>query len=126
MKIVLAKKETIHFIGIGGIGMSGLSLIMKAKGFKIQGSDIAINKNIEKLKKNNVKIFIGQKKQNLKDVTIVVISSAIKKNNPELIEAKKKKITNYQKRENVSKSCFANEKYCCSWLSWKNNNNITS
>ncbi len=92
MKIELAKKETIHFIGIGGIGMSGLSLIMKAKGFKIQGSDIFINKNIEKLKKNNVKIFIGHKKQNLKDVTIVVISSAIKKNNPELIEAQRKKL----------------------------------
>jgi len=92
MKIELAKKETIHFIGIGGIGMSGLSLIMKAKGFKIQGSDIVINKNIEKLKKNNVKIFIGHKKQNLKDVTIVVISSAIKKNNPELIEAQRKKL----------------------------------
>ena len=92
MKIELAKKETIHFIGIGGIGMSGLSLIMKAKGFKIQGSDIAINKNIEKLKKNNVKIFIGHKKQNIKDVTIVVISSAIKKNNQELIEAQRKKL----------------------------------
>jgi len=92
MKIELAKKETIHFIGIGGIGMSGLSLIMKAKGFKIQGSDIFVNKNIEKLKKNNVKIFIGHKKQNLKDVTIVVISSAIKKNNPELIEAQRKKL----------------------------------
>ena len=92
MKIELAKKEIIHFIGIGGIGMSGLSLIMKAKGFKIQGSDIVINKNIEKLKKNNVKIFIGHKKQNLKDVTIVVISSAIKKNNPELIEAQRKKL----------------------------------
>ena len=94
MKIELAKKETIHFIGIGGIGMSGLSLIMKAKGFKIQGSDIAINKNIEKLKKQNVKVFVGHKKQNIKNVTIVVISSAIKKNNPELIEAKKKTITN--------------------------------
>ena len=92
MKIVLAKKETIHFIGIGGIGMSGLSLIMKAKGFKIQGSDIAVNRNIEKLKKNNVKIFIGHKKQNIKDVTIVVISSAIKRNNPELIEAQRKKL----------------------------------
>ena len=92
MKIELAKKEIIHFIGIGGIGMSGLSLIMKAKGFKIQGSDIVKNKNIEKLKKNNVKIFIGHKKQNLKDVTIVVISSAIKKNNPELIEAQRKKL----------------------------------
>ena len=92
MKIELAKKEIIHFIGIGGIGMSGLALIMKAKGFKIQGSDIAINKNIEKLKKNNVKIFIGHKKQNIKDVTIVVISSAIKRNNPELIEAQRKKL----------------------------------
>ena len=92
MKIELAKKEIIHFIGIGGIGMSGLALIMKAKGFKIQGSDISINKNIEKLKKNNVKIFIGHKKQNIKDVTIVVISSAIKRNNPELIEAQRKKL----------------------------------
>ncbi len=92
MKIELAKEETIHFIGIGGIGMSGLSLIMKGKGFKIQGSDIVINKNIERLKKEKIKIFIGQKKQNLRDATIVVISSAIKNNNPELIEAKKKKI----------------------------------
>ena len=92
MKIELAKEETIHFIGIGGIGMSGLSLIMKGKGFKIQGSDIIINKNIERLKKEKIKIFIGQKKQNLRDATIVVISSAIKNNNPELIEAKKKKI----------------------------------
>ena len=92
MKIELAQKETIHFIGIGGIGMSGLSLIMKAKGFKIQGSDIAINKNIERLKKQNIRVFIGHKKQNIKNVTIVVISSAIKKNNPELLEAQRKKL----------------------------------
>jgi UDP-N-acetylmuramate--alanine ligase len=92
MKIELANKEIIHFIGIGGIGMSGLSLIMKGKGFKIQGSDISINKNIERLKKEKIKIFFGHKKTNLKNVTIVVISSAIKNNNPELIEAKKKKI----------------------------------
>ena len=58
MKIELAKKEIIHFIGIGGIGMSGLALIMKAKGFQIQGSDINKNKNIEKLKKQGVRIFI--------------------------------------------------------------------
>ncbi len=92
MKIELAKKETIHFIGIGGIGMSGLSLIMKGKGFKIQGSDIAINKNIERLKKEKVKVYIGHKKHNMKNVTIVVVSSAIKNNNPELIEAKRKKL----------------------------------
>ena len=51
MKINLGKKEIIHFIGIGGIGMSGLALIMKQLGFKIQGSDISANKNIERLKK---------------------------------------------------------------------------
>ena len=50
MKIKLAKTELIHFVGIGGIGMSGLALIMKGKGFKVQGSDIANNKNIERLR----------------------------------------------------------------------------
>ena len=51
MKIELAKTELIHFVGIGGIGMSGLAVIMKGLGFKIQGSDLTINKNIENLKK---------------------------------------------------------------------------
>ena len=92
MKIELAKNEIVHFVGIGGIGMSGLSLIMKRQGFKVQGSDISNNKNIERLKKEKIKIFLKQSKQNLKNATILVVSSAIKKNNPELIEAKKKKI----------------------------------
>ena len=92
MKIKLAKKEIIHFIGIGGIGMSGLSLIMKGKGFKVQGSDISNNKNLDRLKREKIKIFLGHSKKNLKDATIVVISSAIKNNNSELKEAKRKKI----------------------------------
>ena len=92
MKIELAKNELIHFVGIGGIGMSGLSLIMKGKGFKVQGSDISLNKNIDRLKKEKIKIFIGHKKKNLKKATIIVISSAIKKNNPELREARLKKL----------------------------------
>ena len=92
MKIELAKKEIVHFVGIGGIGMSGLSLIMKSQGFKVQGSDISNNKNIERLRKEKIKIFLKHSKQNLKNATILVVSSAIKKNNPELIEAKKKKI----------------------------------
>ena len=92
MKIELAKNEVIHFIGIGGIGMSSLSLIMKGKEFKVQGSDIASNKNIERLKKEKIKIFIGHKKNQIRNATIVVISSAIKKNNPELLEAKRKNL----------------------------------
>ena len=92
MKIELAKTEIIHFIGIGGIGMSGLSLIMKGKGFKVQGSDLNFNKNVERLKKEKIKIFIGHKKKNLKNATIIVVSSAIKKNNPEILEAKRKNL----------------------------------
>jgi len=66
MKIEIAKTEIIHFVGIGGIGMSGLALIMKGMGFKIQGSDISLNKNIERLKKKRIKIIIGHKKKNKK------------------------------------------------------------
>ena len=79
MKIELAKTEIIHFIGIGGIGMSGLALIMKRMGFKVQGSDISLNKNIERLKKEKIKIIIGHQKKNIEKATILVISSAIKK-----------------------------------------------
>ena len=99
MKIKLAKKEIIHFVGIGGIGMSGLSLIMKGQGFQVQGSDIANNKNIDRLKKEKIKIFLGHSKRNLRKATIVVISSAIKKNNPELIQAKKLKLPIYTRGE---------------------------
>jgi UDP-N-acetylmuramate--alanine ligase len=99
MKIELAKTEIIHFVGIGGIGMSGLSLIMKGMGFNVQGSDISSNKNIDRLRKNKIKISIEHKKKNIEKATILVISSAIKKNNPELIEAKKKQLPIYKRGE---------------------------
>ena len=99
MKIEIAKKEIIHFVGIGGIGMSGLALIMKGKGFNIQGSDLIINKNIERLKKEKIKISIAHKKKNINNATILVISSAIKNNNPEVIEAKKKNLPIYKRGE---------------------------
>ena len=79
MKIELAKTEIIHFVGIGGIGMSGLALIMKGMGFNVQGSDVIINKNIERLKKDKIKINIQHNKKNIMRATIVVVSSAIKK-----------------------------------------------
>ena len=97
MKIELAKNENIHFVGIGGIGMSGLALIMKGMGFKIQGSDISNNKNIERLKKNRIKILIGHSKKNITKATILVISSAIKKNNSEVLQAKIKNLPIYKR-----------------------------
>ena len=77
MKISLGKKEIIHFIGVGGIGMSGLALIMKGLGFKVKGSDQQNSKNIDRLKRNKINVQIGHKKKNLSNATIVVISSAI-------------------------------------------------
>ena len=79
MKINIGKTELIHFVGIGGIGMSGLALIMNELGFKIQGSDLLYNKNIERLKEKNINIFLNHKSSNIKKCTILVISSAIKK-----------------------------------------------
>jgi len=97
MKIELAKTEIIHFVGIGGIGMSGLALIMKGLGFKIQGSDISSNKNIERLKKNKIKVYIGHNKKNIQKSTILVISSAIKQSNSEIIKAKEKQLPIYKR-----------------------------
>ena len=66
MKISLGQKEIIHFIGMGGIGMSGLAQIMKIMGFKVQGSDISMNRNVENCKKLGIKFFKGQKKKILR------------------------------------------------------------
>ena len=94
-KINLGQKDIIHFIGIGGIGMSGLAQIMKNMGFKVQGSDQAKNKNIISCIKNGVKTYIGHSSKNLKGVTIVVKSTAIKNNNIEIKFAKKNKLEFY-------------------------------
>ena len=99
MKINLGKTELIHFIGIGGIGMSGLAIIMNGLGFRVKGSDISNNKNIERLKEKKILIFLKHNKKNLKKSTVVVISSAIKKNNPELKEAKKLGLPIYTRGE---------------------------
>ena len=99
MKVNLGKTELIHFVGVGGIGMSGLALIMNGLGFKVQGSDISQNKNIERLKEKKISIYLNHNRTNIKKSTILVVSSAIKKNNPELIEAKKLKLPIYSRGE---------------------------
>ena len=99
MKINLASNELIHFIGIGGIGMSGLAQIMNNMGFQVQGSDLYKNKNIDRLIKAGIKTYLGHNKKNIKKTTMVVISSAIKKNNKELIAAKKKNLPIFNRGE---------------------------
>ena len=99
MKINITSNEVIHFIGIGGIGMSGLAQIMNNMKFTIQGSDLKQNKNTERLIKSGIKVYFGHNKKNLKKVTMIVISSAVKKNNKELIAAKKKKLPIFKRGE---------------------------
>ncbi len=82
----------IHFIGISGIGMSGIAELMLDKGYSIQGSDLSVNDNTKRLKKKGIKFFLGHNKKNIKYAHAVVYSSAIKKNNPEIKEAYIKKI----------------------------------
>jgi len=97
MKINIASNELVHFIGIGGIGMSGLAQIMKNMGFRIQGSDLNKNKNTERLIKSGIKVYFGHHHKNLKKATMIVISSAVKNNNKELKAAKRKKLRVYKR-----------------------------
>ena len=97
--IRIGQKEIIHFIGIGGIGMSGLAQVMRNMGFKIQGSDQNKNKNTSNCLKIGIKVFIGHTKKNINNATILVKSSAIKNNNIEIQQAKKKKIPIYSRAE---------------------------
>ena len=98
-KINLGQKDIIHFVGIGGIGMSGLAQIMKNMGFIIQGSDQTKNKNTISCSKLGIKVFIGHSSNNIKKATILVKSTAIKNNNTELKYAKKNKLPIYSRAE---------------------------
>jgi len=99
MKINIASNEVIHFIGIGGIGMSGLALIMNNMGFVIQGTDLSRNKNTDRVIQAGIKVNIGHHRKNLNKATMVVISSAVKKNNKEFIVAKDKKLPIFTRGE---------------------------
>lgn len=78
----------IHFIGIGGIGMSGIAEILHKSGYKVQGSDISKSKITERLEKMGIKVYIGHNKLNIKNSSIIVYSSAVKQDNQEIINAK--------------------------------------
>ncbi len=84
MKGVGTDIGTIHFIGIGGIGMSGIAEVMHNLGYKVQGSDVAEGYVVEGLRKKGIDVMIGHKAENLGDAAVVVTSTAIKKGNPEV------------------------------------------
>ncbi len=92
-KLMLEHIKRIHFIGIGGVGVSAIARMARLKGIKVTGSDISQGKMAERIKKIGGKIFIGHKKENLGTNTdLVVYSPAIAEHNPELVYAKELKI----------------------------------
>lgn len=83
---------TIFFIGIGGVGMSGIAEVLKNLGYEVAGSDIGQSAIIERLKNNGIKVYPTHAAENIEDAALIVVSSAIKNTNPEIIEAKKRNI----------------------------------
>ncbi len=79
---------TIHFVGIGGIGMSGIAEVLHNLGYKVQGSDIAEGANVRRLRAAGIPVTVGHKAENLGDAQVVVISTAFKRDNPELAAAR--------------------------------------
>ncbi len=102
----------IHFIGIGGIGMSGIAEVLSNLGYTVQGSDAADGYNLERLRKNGVAVSVGHKAENIGAAAVVVVSSAIKRDNPELVAARAQRIPVVRRAEMLAelmrlKSCVA-------------------
>jgi UDP-N-acetylmuramate--alanine ligase len=102
----------VHFVGIGGIGMSGIAEVLANLGYTVQGSDAAESANVKRLREKGVKIAIGHAAENLADAEVVVVSSAIKRDNPELAAARAQRLPVVRRAEMLAelmrfKSCVA-------------------
>jgi UDP-N-acetylmuramate--alanine ligase len=102
----------IHFIGIGGIGMSGIAEVLINLGYTVQGSDASDNANVKRLRDKGAKVSIGHRAENLDGAEVLVVSSAIKRDNPELVAAREKRLPVVRRAEMLAelmrlKSCVA-------------------
>ncbi|MCK1358386.1 UDP-N-acetylmuramate--L-alanine ligase [Bradyrhizobium sp. 199] len=102
----------IHFVGIGGIGMSGIAEVLVNLGYAVQGSDASDNYNLDRLRKKGAKVSIGHKAENVDGAEVVVVSTAIKRDNPELMAARERRIPVVRRAEMLAelmrlKSCVA-------------------
>ncbi len=103
--------KNYHFIAIGGIGMSGLAKYLLEQGASVSGSDISDSKYVNKLRDMGARIFIGHNENNLPSDSIVVVSSAIKEDNPELIKAKREGMPIYHRSDLLEKFSHVNGKF---------------
>src|SRR4029077_16923131 len=82
----------IHFVGIGGIGMSGIAEVLINLGYTVQGSDASDSANVKRLRDRGVEVAVGHAAENLGEAEVVVVSTAIKRDNPELVAARAKRL----------------------------------
>jgi UDP-N-acetylmuramate--alanine ligase len=82
----------LHFVGIGGIGMSGIAEVLHGLGYTVRGSDVAVSGNVERLQAQGIDVSIGHRAENIDGAAVIVVSSAIKADNPELIAARSQRI----------------------------------
>ena len=102
----------IHFVGIGGIGMSGIAEVLNNLGYSVQGSDAVDSGNVARLRKHGVKVTVGHQAENVGGADVVVVSTAIRRDNPELIAARARRIPVVRRAEMLAelmrlKSCVA-------------------
>jgi UDP-N-acetylmuramate--alanine ligase len=102
----------IHFVGIGGIGMSGIAEVLLNLGYDVQGSDASDNANVKRLRDKGARVFVGHNARNLGDAAVVVVSTAIKRDNPELAAAREKRLPVVRRAEMLAelmrlKQCVA-------------------
>ena len=102
----------IHFVGIGGIGMSGIAEVLLILGYRVQGSDASDGANAQRLRDKGAKVFVGHDAANLGEAAVVVVSTAIKRNNPELVAARLKRLPVVRRAEMLAelmrlKQCIA-------------------
>jgi UDP-N-acetylmuramate--alanine ligase len=102
----------IHFVGIGGIGMSGIAEVLDNLGYKVRGSDVAESANVKRLREKGITVVIGHDAKNVEGVGVVVVSSAVKRDNPELVAARAKRTPVVRRAEMLAelmrlRSCVA-------------------
>ncbi|MCI4679516.1 UDP-N-acetylmuramate--L-alanine ligase [Rhodoblastus acidophilus] len=107
-----SKLGPIHFVGIGGIGMSGIAEVLLNLGYDVQGSDAADNANVKRLREKGARVFVGHNAKNLGEAAVVVVSTAIKRDNPELAAAREKRLPVVRRAEMLAelmrlKQCVA-------------------
>jgi UDP-N-acetylmuramate--alanine ligase len=102
----------VHFVGIGGIGMSGIAEVLANLGYIVTGSDVADSANVKRLRDKGIKVTVGHKAENIDGADVVVVSSAIKPENPELVTARAKRLPVVRRAEMLAelmrlRSCVA-------------------